>query len=119
MVLASGQTVTATAEAVGVTRQTVSEWLNQDADFQASLNALRAEALEAGADRLRNLVCVALDAVEAGLKADDLTTKEKASLGMDLLKQVGLTGMAGRPGETDPAEIREAQARKEIFRLCS
>ena len=33
LLLASGETVTATADAVGVSRQTVSEWVNRDPDF--------------------------------------------------------------------------------------
>ena len=41
LLLAKGETVTATAAAVGVTRQTVSEWRNRDADFRAELNRVR------------------------------------------------------------------------------
>ena len=58
LLLASGETVTATADAVGVSRQTVSEWVNRDPDFIAALNRIRQETLDAGADRLRNMVSV-------------------------------------------------------------
>src|SRR5262245_24025731 len=39
--LAAGRMVSETAEAVGVVRQTVSEWLNQHHGFQAELNQRR------------------------------------------------------------------------------
>lgn len=111
LLLAAGKTVTATAEALGVTRQTVSTWANQDATFMAAVNVARAEALAAGADRVRGLVGKALDAVEKAFEAEELTLKERAALGMDLLKQVRLTEAASQSGETSPAAIRQRQAR--------
>ena len=110
LLLASGETVTATAEAVGVSRQTVSEWVNGDADFIAQLNRIRQEVLDAGADKLRGMVEKALDAVEAGFDSEELSTKDKASLGMALLKQVGLSERAGSAGNTDAASIRSSRA---------
>jgi len=110
LLLASGETVTATADAVGVSRQTVSEWVNRDPDFIATLNTLRQETLDAGADRLRNMVEKALGAVEAGFDSEELSAKERAALGMALLKQVGLSERAGSTGNTDAASIRSARA---------
>ena len=110
LLLASGETVTATAEAVGVSRQTVSEWVNRDADFIAALNSVRQETLDAGVDKLRGMVEKALDAVEAGFDSEELSTKDKASLGMALLKQVGLSERAGSTGNTDAASIRSSRA---------
>jgi transcriptional regulator with XRE-family HTH domain len=79
LLLASGETVTATADAVGVSRQTISEWANRDPDFIAALNRIRQETLDAGADRLRNMVGAALDAVEAGMNSEELSAKDRAS----------------------------------------
>ena len=110
LLLASGETVTATAEAVGVSRQTVSEWANRDPDFIAALNSMRQETLDAGADKLRGMVEKALDAVEAGFDSEELSAKDKASLGMALLKQVGLSERAGSTGNTDAASIRRSRA---------
>ena len=115
LLLASGETVTATAEAVGVSRQTVSEWTNRDAEFIAALNSVRQEILDAGADRLRNMVGAALDAVEAGINSEELSAKDRASLGMALLKQVGLSERAGSTGNTDAASIRSARALTDIL----
>lgn len=110
LLLASGETVTATADAVGVSRQTISEWANRDPDFIAALNRIRQETLDAGADRLRNMVGAALDAVEAGMNSEELSAKDRASLGMALLKQVGLSERAGSTGNTDAASIRRSRA---------
>ena len=52
--LASGKTVTDTATAVEVTRQTVSEWLNHHPGFQAALNSRRQELWAGMTDALRD-----------------------------------------------------------------
>ena len=54
--LATGSTVTAAAEAVGVTRQIASEWLNQNFEFQAALNRRQLELWNELSDRLRGLI---------------------------------------------------------------
>ena len=115
LLLASGETVTRTAEVVGVSRQTCSEWVNRDPDFIATLNTLRQETLDAGADRLRNMVGAALDAVEAGMNSEELSAKDRASLGMALLKQVGLSERAGSTGNTDAARIRSSQVLSDML----
>ena len=115
LLLASGETVTRTAEAVGVSRQTCSEWVNRDPDFIAALNSMRQETLDAGADKLRGMVEKALDAVEAGFDSEELSAKDKASLGMALLKQVGLSERAGSTGNTDAASIRSSQALSDML----
>jgi hypothetical protein len=84
--------------------------VNGDADFIAQLNRIRQEVLDAGADKLRGMVEKALDAVEAGFDSEELSTKDKASLGMALLKQVGLSERAGSAGNTDAASIRSSRA---------
>ena len=112
LLLAGGAKVTAAAEALGVTRQTVSTWANRDPEFMAALNLVREETLEAGADRVRGLMAKALDAVEAAFEGEELTVKERAALGMEIIKQVRLTEAAGKLGSTNPAAIRQRQARE-------
>lgn len=70
-VLATGRTLTETAEAVGVTRQTVSEWRNQHHGFRAELNARRQELWHEQADRLRALVPKALDVLVRELDGEN------------------------------------------------
>lgn len=118
LLLARGETVTATAEAVGVSRQTASEWVNRDADFMAELNRVRKETLDAGADKLRGMVQKALDALEAGFNSEDLTTRERAQLGMALLKNVGLAQRAQTVGSTSAGDIRSSQALSDILNFA-
>ena len=66
--LATGSSVKDAAAAVKVTRQTVSEWLNQDAAFQAELNRRRAELWSEQADRLRSLLPKALTTIERAIE---------------------------------------------------
>jgi len=115
LLLASGETVTRTAEVVGVSRQTSSEWVNRDPDFIATLNTLRQETLDAGADRLRNMVEKALGAVEAGFDSEELSAKERAALGMELLKNVGLVKRVNAIGSTDAASVRSSQVLSEML----
>jgi transposase-like protein len=48
LLLASGDTVTATAEQVGVNRMTIHQWLKEDDNFNAYLNSLKREFVDAG-----------------------------------------------------------------------
>ncbi len=59
--LAFGATVTDAAATVKVSRQTVSEWLNHHAGFQAVLNARRRELFAENQERLRSLIPKALE----------------------------------------------------------
>jgi hypothetical protein len=105
--LAAGRTVTETAEAVGVVRQTVSEWLNQQDGFRAAVNQRRHELWTAVTDRLRSLVPKALDVLEEGLTAGNV----QAALG--LLKAAGLYGLAAPSGPTTPEAIEAERVRSE------
>ena len=54
--LASGKTVTDAAEALGVARQTVSEWLNHSTDFQETLAKIRQQHTQEALAFLRSCV---------------------------------------------------------------
>ena len=58
--LASGKSITDSATAVEVTRQTVSEWPHHYSGFQAALNSRRQELWEGMTDTLRGLLPKAL-----------------------------------------------------------
>jgi transposase-like protein len=73
--LALGNNVTRVAEQVGVARQTVSEWLNQNPAFEAAVNQRRQENWDNASNRLRSLLPNALDVLEQALKSgNELTT---------------------------------------------
>jgi hypothetical protein len=69
--LAIGKPVTQVAADVGVTRQTVSEWFNQNLAFRVVFNCRRAELWARASDRLRALFPKALDALEKAVDDGD------------------------------------------------
>lgn len=102
--LVMGKTDQEAAEAVGVSRQTVNEWRNQNAFFLARLNQRRAELWEADISRLRSLVSEAIDVLAADLRSDDIKAKRAAAV--HLLRAVGIYGANAKPdGETSAAKI--------------
>src|SRR5215813_1469140 len=68
--LASGKTVTATAEALEVTRQTVSEWLQHHPGFQAALNRRKQELWTGMTDTLRGLLPKAIEVLKNELEGE-------------------------------------------------
>ena len=74
----AGQSITAAAEVVGVTRQTVHEWLKQ-AQFVIVLNTGRAELWEAQQNALRALGDKANSVLETALDSDDVGLALKAA----------------------------------------
>ena len=98
--LAGGKTVTEAAAAVGVARQTVSEWLNRCAVFRAGLNGRRQELWVANTDRLRALLPEAVEALAAELRGGDRL--KAAAL---VLRACGAYGLAAPLAPTDPEEV--------------
>jgi hypothetical protein len=110
--LASGKTVTDTAQAIEVTRQTVSEWLNHHPGFQAALNqrrqALWAEITEGLRALLPRAVVVLAQALEG---------EEALAAAIHVLKCCGLYGTRLAPsGPTDPQAIALAMRMAEDTR---
>src|SRR5437762_7586356 len=69
--LLGGATVTEAAAAAGVTRQTVSGWQNQDAEFAAELQNRLAELWAGALARIEATIPAALDALTGLLKDPD------------------------------------------------
>jgi hypothetical protein len=69
--LLQGKSDRAVAEAVGVSRQTVWEWRNNDPLFIAELNRQRSEMWREARERLKSLTNRALDVVEVQLDSSD------------------------------------------------
>jgi hypothetical protein len=108
--LASGKTLTDTATAVEVTRQTVSEWLNHHPGFQAALNSRRQELWAGMADALRGLLPKALEVLKGELEGE---TPLPAAV--HVLKACGLYGMVIPlgPTEVDDALLAEQERQSE------
>jgi hypothetical protein len=105
--LISGKNDSEVAEAVGVARQTVNGWRNNDAPFVAELNARRQELWEVHIEQLRGSVSMAIRALLDELNGDD--PKLRHSAAVIILKAVGLFGASLYPeGETDPDTVETA-----------
>jgi hypothetical protein len=84
-----------TAEACGVSRQTVNEWRNNCALFLAELNSRRAALWESDIDRLRSMVGDAITILEEDLQSED--EKARRSAAIHLLRAVGIYGANLKP----------------------
>jgi hypothetical protein len=100
-----GHTDQAVAEQIGVARETICRWRNENPYFMAELNRRRKDVWQTAHERLRGLVGKAIDIVEKALNADDV----KAAL--TVLKATNLYGHVEAPqGETDADLVLLAQA---------
>ncbi len=113
--LAAGKTDQATAEAVGVTRQTVNGWRNANPWFQAALNARRQDLWGVSVDQLRALLPRAVAVLAEELEGGE----QRARVALDLLRLAGLD-RAKAPqkldtflvGPTDADAIIDAEVRR-------
>lgn len=101
--LALGKTDQETADAVGVTRQTVNKWRNHDSDFEVALNLKRQELWAGHADELRSHVSRALEVLAEDMEANDLRLRQAAAV--QILRAAGMYGLGAPQGHTDPAWI--------------
>jgi hypothetical protein len=100
-----GHTDHAVAEQIGVARETICRWRNENPYFMAELNRRRKAVWQTAHERLRGLVGKAIDILEKALNADDV----KAAL--TVLKATNLYGHVEAPqGETDPDLVLLVQA---------
>jgi len=114
--LAAGSNVTAAADKVGVSRQTVSEWLNRSFPFRAALGQRRSEIWESASDRLRSLLPKALDVLERELDGRRLAAATA------VLRAAGLHGLGGPAAartakdiELDDQESEAERRRRALF----
>ena len=116
--LLQGKSDRATAEVVGVSRQTVWEWRNHDPLFIAELNRQRHELWSEANERMKSLANRALDVVELQLGSDDpkaaLAAAKYVLQGTRLLGDTNLcVGGPTTPEGVILAELR-GKARQEL-----
>ena len=98
-ILVQGKTDQETALAVGVTRETVTRWRNDNPHFAAELNKQRRSIWAASHDRLRSLAGKAVDTLETALDSGD------SRIAVELMKAVGLYGQVKPPSGPVDAEF--------------
>jgi hypothetical protein len=111
--LLKGQSDRAAAEAVGVSRQTIWDWRDNDPLFIAELNRQRVEHWSEARERLKSLANRALDVVEQQLNSDDpkaaLAAAKYVLQGTRLLGETDLS----IKGPTTPEEVLLPKLRRE------
>jgi hypothetical protein len=63
LLLARGDTITTAAEQIGVNRMTIQQWLKKDDNFNAYLNSLKRELVDAGRSAMRASIVTAIDTI--------------------------------------------------------
>ncbi len=88
--LLSGKSDREVSESISVSRQTVTEWRNNNELFKSELFQRRAGLWSRDIDRLRALVGDAINILEEDLRGDDL--KARSAAAVHLLRCVGIYG---------------------------
>ena len=108
-ILITGKSDQAVADAIGVSRPTVTSWRLYDPHFQAELNRRRKEVWGASVDRMRALLPKAFDVLERALDEGSY----RAAL--ELIKLAGLDGVAGEIGTDNAGEIIKQQKKAAVW----
>lgn len=116
--LALGATITDAAKSAKVSRQTVSEWLNQYPNFQVALNLRRRELWEEQKDRLRGLMPRALERIEKAL-ASEGPEGLRAALALAKIAKIDLTPTGGIDRDEIEVEEAERESRLRMRRLSA
>lgn len=114
--LIQGKSDRETAEAIGVSRQTVTSWRNNNPAFIAELNKQRKAVWGAQVDRIRYLISAALDVLEEDLRdTENKQLRQKAAI--HILQAVGLYGADLKPdGEDTPEGVEAKQKHEKAFK---
>ncbi len=98
-ILVQGRTDQETADTVGVARETVTRWRNENPHFTAELNRQRSLIWGDSHDRLRALAGNAVDVLETSLDEGD------SMVAVAVLKAIGLSGQVQPPSGPGVAEL--------------
>lgn len=112
--LASGETITDTAEKSGITRQAVHTWLKDNNEFLAYLNALKSENVTAARTAIQSAACQAVTTmVQIMNKGTNDTARIAAA--KEILAMAGLTEATRGIASKDIGEVTadKVKAKKE------
>ena len=98
-ILVQGRTDQETAETVGVARETVTQWRNDNPHFTAELNRQRRLIWSDSHDRLRALAGKAVDVLGVALDEGD------SRVAVEVLKAIGLYGQVQPASGPEDAEL--------------
>ena len=109
-----GQTDQSVAEAIGVARQTINKWKNQNPLFKATLNSQRQELWSSHYEELRSLIKLAIRVLRQDL-VEGANNKLRQEAALHILKGTGiLYSDSFKPcGPTTVSEIKEEEMSKQ------
>src|SRR5262245_5159945 len=112
--LASGKTARDVARAINCTPETISHW-KRHFEFQALLNALRREALDAGRDALRSATRQAVEGlIELMTEAENEETRRKACI--DVLEMNGYRNFGNSSFGSEIGPQNATDVKREFYR---
>jgi AcrR family transcriptional regulator len=114
--LAGGATITAAAEAAGVSRPTVYAWLDGSPEFVAELNRVRAEARSAIRAELQRVATSAVATLRELVESPKIPSAIRLRAALAVLSAVGADGPE-LIGSTDPAEVRSRFNDRDLMRM--
>jgi hypothetical protein len=100
--LITGASDQAVADQVGVSRQTITDWRNNNDEFAASLERRRKSLWASHEDNLRSLITRAIEILRDGMQSDDERVKQAAAV--HVLRCVGIYGNSIEPVGDDTAQ---------------
>lgn len=113
--LVQGRNDREVAETIGMSRQIITEWRNNNAEFIAELNDRRQQVWGTQTDRLRQLLAQAVDALADDLQSGDPERRTAAAI--HVLKCVGIYGANLEPtGTTNVDDIKLKWSKEESWR---
>jgi len=105
LLLARGDTITTAAEQIGVNRMTIQQWLKKDDNFNAYLNSLKREFVDAGRSAMRASIVTAIDTINQ-LMLSSTNDVVRLNAAKEILDRAGLAN--DKPiGSDDVAELQQ------------
>jgi transposase-like protein len=116
--LSQGESLTAVAEELNVSRQTLSAWNNKNPVFQTALRQLQSEMFDEAAARVRGLTTRALDVISEGLESQSERVRLAAAAKILSLGTSALLPPS-KPPEVEPDELSEECEQNKIDEIMS
>jgi transposase-like protein len=105
LLLARGDTITTAAEQIGVNRMTIQQWLKKDDNFNAYLNSLKREFVDAGRSAMRASIVTAIDTINQ-LMLSSTNDVVRLNAAKEILDRAGLAN--DKPiGSDDVSQLQQ------------
>ena len=111
--LAGGATITDAAKQTETARQTVHDWLKDDAVFIAHLNTLKSEVIEAGRAQIQTSVSLAITTI-CDIMSSSQNDVARFNCAKEILFMAGLAREL-KIGAVTVEEVKKQRAQDEMF----